>query len=107
MGADRDIEALLEAQRSALIGGDLGALSALEPLLGGAELPPATDPQRLHALRASAARNLALLSSARRGVHAARRHFEEIAGLAAPATYDASGRRAAIAAPLSGRLHRA
>lgn len=111
MGDDRELGRLLAETRRALVAGDLEALpalgAALEAALGAAGAPPRADAQRLRELREAAARNLALLAAARRGVTTARRHFEEISGLAAPATYDASGRRAALPPPLSGRLRRA
>lgn len=107
MGDDRELGRLLAETRRALVAGDLEALLALGAALEAAGAPPRADAQRLRELREAAARNLALLAAARRGVTTARRHFEEISGLAAPATYDASGRRAALPPPLSGRLRRA
>ncbi len=90
------LEALLDTAREALLDGDILKLAALAGELEAATLP--RDPAALHRSRAKAGRNAALLAAALKGLRAARRRAEELAQPDRFSTYDARGRRGALAA---------
>jgi hypothetical protein len=94
------LETLLDQTRDAVLAGDLTALSDLAPLVEAevADLPrlDAADAGRL---QRKADRNARLLQAATAGIRAARDRVEEIFNGPTLTTYDARGRRAAIAPP--------
>lgn len=94
------IERMLDDMRRRVMAGDFASLPALEADLARAmeHLEPVTA-DRARQIRAMAARNLACLEAASRGVRAARRRLEEIRKAASGTIvgYDGRGRRAETA----------
>lgn len=93
----REMEALLGAEREALLSGALGQLPALiaakERLLPGLESAPPADAALAERLHRRAAANQVLLDAALKGLRAARERIETARAGGPPlSTYDASGR---------------
>jgi hypothetical protein len=94
------LEDLLDRTHAALLAGDLAALSGLdERLAAAAEALPAPSLATARRLQRKAERNARLLQAAGRGLRAARARMAEIATGPGLATYDAQGRKAALAGP--------
>jgi len=93
------LDDLLDRTHAAVIAGDMAALAALAPqveaMLDALPPPDAATGERL---RRKADRNAALLQAAARGVRAAEARLVEILAGPTLTTYDARGRKAAIAA---------
>lgn len=94
--ATASIGRILDDMRNALVTGNLDALAVLAAdLAQGMEATGPVDPNQAHEIRAKAARNLACLDAASRGVRSARRRLDEIrkAASGAVVSYDGQGRR--------------
>jgi hypothetical protein len=92
------LEDLLDQTHAALLAGDLAALSGLdERLSAAAEAMPPPSLTTARRLQHKAERNARLLQAAGRGLRAARARMAEIATGQGLATYDAMGRKAALA----------
>jgi hypothetical protein len=92
------LETLLDQAREALLAGDLAALSGLdEKIVAAADSLPALGTDAARRVQRKAERNAKLLQAAGRGLRAARDRMAEIASGPGLATYDAQGRRAALA----------
>jgi hypothetical protein len=92
------LEDLLDQIHQALLVGDLAALSGLDARLSAAaESPPTLELATARRLQRKAERNARLLQAAGRGLRAARARMAEIATGPGLATYDARGRKAALA----------
>lgn len=87
-----ELHGLLADTRTALLAGDLAALSAMAERTEAAIATLPASRAELVELQAGAARNAALLAAGLRGVRAARRRLAEIAGYGRFSTYDAQGR---------------
>ncbi|MGP3696759.1 hypothetical protein [Rhodobacter sp. NSM] len=96
MAAEGSLEVLLDEMRQSMIAGDLASLGSLEGRIAAAMEQPLGTAERARQVRAKAARNLACIEAAARGVRAARRRLEEIrtATSGAVVVYDGRGRRA-------------
>jgi hypothetical protein len=94
------LDDLLDQIRDALISGNLAVLAGLDIQLAAeaSKLPP-LDSVTARRLQTKAERNARLLQAAARGLRAARDRMTEIASAPGLATYDAKGRKAAIASP--------
>lgn len=94
------LEDLLDETHKALLAGDLAALAGLDDRLSAAAdtLPP-LELATARRLQRKAERNARLLQAAGRGLRAARARMAEIATGPGLATYDAQGRKAALADP--------
>lgn len=93
------LEDLLDQTRDALLAGDISALARLGPLVEAqADTPPHLDAEAASRLRHKAERNARLLQAAGRGLRAARDRLADIAAGPTLTTYDARGRKAALAA---------
>lgn len=96
-----EIDELLDAERSALLRGDLASVQRLkerkEDLLARlAEHPAGLSPEVYASLSEKAARNQTLLAGAARGIAAVQERLQEIRNAqAGEASYDANGRRTA------------
>lgn len=94
------LEDLLDLTHAALLAGDLAALSGLDDRLSAAaEVLPPPSLATARRLQRKAERNARLLQAAGRGLRAARARLAEIATGPGLATYDATGRKAALAGP--------
>jgi hypothetical protein len=94
------LEDLLDQTHAALLAGDLAALSGLdERLSAAAGALPTPSMATARRLQRKAERNARLLQAAGRGLRAARARMAEIATGPGLATYDARGRKAALAGP--------
>ena len=94
------LEDLLDQAHAALLAGDLAALSGLDERLSAtAEALPPLELATARRLQRKAERNARLLQAAGRGLRAARARMAEIATGPGLATYDAQGRKAALAGP--------
>ena len=91
------LEDLLDRAAEALLTGDLAALGALAPRLEAAAMQPPADRGAAERVQQKALRNARLLVAAGRGVKAARNRMAEITRGTTLTTYDAFGRKAAIA----------
>ncbi len=94
------LEDLLDQTHGALLAGDLAALAGLDDRLSAAaEALPTLNLATARRLQRKAERNARLLQAAGRGLRAARDRMAEIATGPGLATYDAQGRKAALAGP--------
>jgi len=91
------LEDLLDRAAEALLTGDLAALDALAPRLEAAAAEPPADRTAAERVQQKALRNARLLEAAGRGVKAARNRLAEITRGSTLTTYDAFGRKSAIA----------
>jgi hypothetical protein len=92
------LEDLLDAVRDALVAGDFAALAQLGDNIDAlADTPPEADRAAARRLRAKAERNARLLQAAARGVKAALGRLSDIASGPTLTTYDAQGRKTAVA----------
>jgi hypothetical protein len=94
------LETLLDQTRDAVLAGDIAALADLAPQVEAeAGDLPRLDASAVRRLQEKAARNAQLLQAATRGIRAAQDRLEEISSGPTLTTYDARGKRAAIAPP--------
>ena len=94
------LDDLLDQARAALLSGDIAALSGLDDqIAAAADRLPALGIDAARRLQRKAERNARLLQAAGRGLRAARDRMAEIASGPSLATYDAQGRKAALAGP--------
>lgn len=94
------LETLLDQTRDAVLIGDLASLADLAPRVAAlAEDLPRLDPEAAARLIRLAERNAQLLQAATRGLRAAQARLGEIVDGPTLTTYDARGRKAAIALP--------
>ncbi len=94
------LETLLDQTRDAVLAGDFAALADLAPQVEAeAGDLPRLDAAAARRLQQKAARNAQLLQAATRGIRAAQDRLEEICNGPTLTTYDARGKRAAIALP--------
>jgi len=101
------LEALLDEARVALVAGDLSLLAEITPRMELlAETLTAPDRATAERLQRKASRNALLLQSAARGVRSAMGRLSEITTPPMLVTYDALGRRGAVAGPASPVLRR-
>ncbi|MDM7931836.1 hypothetical protein [Tabrizicola sp.] len=95
------LEDLLDQTRDAVLAGDIASLARLAPqveaVVNGL---PQLDAKTAEGLREKAKRNVKLIKAASRGVRAAQARMVEITSGPTLTTYDALGRKKAIA-PLS------
>lgn len=92
------LDLLLERERKALVGGELGQLSSLaaekEDLIGRLGQANLTSAPDLERVRRNAARNQNLLASALDGLRAVSERFAELRGVRLGLeTYDCAGRK--------------
>jgi hypothetical protein len=102
-----ELEDLLDRAAEALLAGDLATIGALTPRIE--ECAALLQPQErgtADRLCTKATRNARLLEAATRGVKAARLRMTEIAQGPTLTTYDAHGRKAAIAPTGLSAAHR-
>jgi hypothetical protein len=90
------LEDLLDRAAEALLSGDLALLARLTPQIESA-IPATADRGLAERLHRKAQRNARLLDAATRGVKAARQRLTEITQGPSLTTYDALGRKAALA----------
>jgi hypothetical protein len=95
------LESLLDQVVTALLSGDLAALSGLDVEIDAAVgALPALDAAAAKRLQRKAERNARLLQAAGRGLRAARERLAEVRSGPSLATYDALGRKSAITGPV-------
>jgi hypothetical protein len=93
------LETLLDQTRDAVLAGDIAALADLAPQVEAEAGDLRLDASAVRRLQEKAARNAQLLQAATRGIRAAQDRLEEISSGPTLTTYDARGKRAAIAPP--------
>jgi hypothetical protein len=94
------LEDLLDQAREALLSGNMAALSGLDDqIAAAADTLPSLEPVEARRLQRKAERNAKLLKAASRGLRAARDRMAEIVSGPGLSTYDAQGRRSALAGP--------
>ena len=102
----RRLEELLDQVAAALVRGDLAGLATLAPLIeAGADSLP-RDRASASRIQRKAERNARLLQAAGRGITSARTRFADIVQGPVLTTYDARGRREAVAALPTGPVKR-
>jgi hypothetical protein len=94
------LENLLDQAFAALMAGDLAALTGLDARIDAAAATlPDMGEAAVHRLKRKAQRNERLLLAAGRGLRSARDRVADILGGQGLATYDAQGRKSALAGP--------
>jgi hypothetical protein len=94
------LEDLLDQAFEALLSGDLAALAGLDARIDAAAgALPALGVEAARRLQRKAERNAKLLQAAGRGLRAARDRMADIVSGSRLTTYDAQGRKSALAGP--------